>query len=170
MKVNENLIKRIENGRKFRAELLKKLPSNIYQLAQLFGKNPATILYHLKILEKEETIFKQNNVLNGRAQAIYAPKLTFENNELLLSKDLFYPTEKEVCFYALSGNSFGISSCANPEWKEKSLFNIPINFKITEEGFIIQLPEKIANFYEIPLNTVRPIYSIDKKQAIFTIF
>lgn len=170
MKYNNKLIKRVELGRLIRNELMKKLPNNVYQLSQLFNKNPATILYHLKILEREEKVIKQKNIENGRFQTTYLPNLLVEKNEISLSKDFFHTTRNEVWIYALTSNTFGISVEEHPDWKEASLWHDCLNNVTKGEGYFIKLPEKVVKFYDIPFRTVKPIYSPDKKQALFTFY
>ena len=170
MQSNSKKIKKIEKGEKIRKDVLRNLPNNIYKLGKILDKNPATILYHLNILEKRRMVTSFKREENGRTQRIFSIiELNEERNVVKVSRQLFEIKNNEIYGYALSGNTFGISSGIKRNWVDASIWKNPLRFQENGASIEIEIPEKIMNFYQIPFNSINPTYS-KKKDYIFITF
>ncbi|MHC1592042.1 MAG: ArsR/SmtB family transcription factor [Candidatus Helarchaeales archaeon] len=162
----------IKQGERIRKEILKRLPNTPYGLSRELDRNPATILHHLKILQKQGMVRSVRKEKNGRINTIYyIIRVNEKKNEIILSKELFeVDNASKIHGYALSGSTFGISIDEKAEWDRIAIWKQELSYNVNENTIKIKIPEKIMNFYEIPFNSILPSYNEKKNYVLFSFY
>lgn len=135
-------------------ETIKKYPGlSQYELAKKLGWPSGHIDGSIRRLLNTNEIFIRVLERNGRRVNLVYPKDQKPSGIIEVPIDLLHtgnPIWNEGAFvYALDSSTIGISGEEMPEWEEISCFVERIPIRKSAETAVLQIPEKIARFYNM---------------------
>jgi hypothetical protein len=154
--------------------IVKEAPGlSAYDASMKLHKPPATVHSAIKrMVRKGEVGTRSILRKTGKLTLLYPNDYSFPDNTLVeIPREVVHignPSWLGAFIYALNDESIGVSGEPVPEWETNCLWKEQTKVDCTQAGFLVRLPKKVTDFYQIEKKEIMQVFLNNKTLLTMT--